>query len=457
MGKAFPEEARELYDKGMIYESAGRFVDATECLREALVKAPESHFIRLRLARVLGAQRDDDDDFREEAIELCRQVADQCDEDNEVVSQAWFLMASLLDDSPERYEEAAKAYKAGLEIDGEFIVGHNNLGAVLCELARFDEAEGHFFQAIALRPEYTKVYQNLAKMYFRWVGQERLQSGVERLIEGHPQEAPEILNRLMVALVDFARQDAYEDFYSRGHRLKNLFAILGTRTKRFKRKSVAGQLEGETLATQMEGLLKSMQEATEELKEFLALLRPRPSEHHLVDLNELIRHVEAIINETGVRLTTVLAERLPQVVGSPTALREAIVNLAKNALDAATEKGEIRITSRFDEFHQEVVITVDDSGPGVPPNKKRDVFRPGVTTKSGGNGLGLAVVKRVAQDLGGRAEVADSFLGGACFMLYIPAVEGEGAVIGRGLGDRRIQQETTSSLLAEELTENENE
>ena len=454
----------ERFYRALKLEAESRFSEAVTELRALLDEIAELSLdgsrisrarLRLCLARVLGALREEGDHFREEALALCRQIVEKGEGEKELLAQAWFLMASLLDDLPERYEEAVEAYESGLSIDGDFIVAHNNLGAVLCELARYDEAEKHFFRALELRPEYTKAHQNLAKMYFRWMGEDRLRIGIDTLISTHGSNASQLIRRLMVALVDFARQDAYEDFYSRGHRLKNLFSILSTRTKRLKRKSNMGQLDEKSLASQMEGLVKSMQAATDELKEFLAILRPRQDDCQYLDVNDLLRKTALVFSGTGVELEVDLSEGLPPIAGEKEALAEALVNLSKNALDASPPHGRIRLSSSFSRERQEVVLGVEDSGTGVAEKDARVIFRPGVSSKSGGNGLGLAVVKRVLQDFGGRCTLERSDLGGALFQLHIPAVEGAGAVVARGLKGRFLQRETTTSLLAEELTQSE--
>jgi len=203
--------ARAWYDKGLIYEAAGRFADAAAAVGEALALCPTDGTFRLRLARIIGARRSEGDQYREEAIEHCRRAIETLETPTET-AQAWFLLGSLLDDLPDRYAEAVEAYRRGLELDDVFPVAHNNLGAVLCELGRHDEAHEHFLRAVELRPDYTTAFQNLAKMHFRWGDEARLREVVTRVNAAGGAMAPAVLQRLLVALVDFARQDAYEDF-----------------------------------------------------------------------------------------------------------------------------------------------------------------------------------------------------------------------------------------------------
>lgn len=420
--------------------------------REHLARSPQDHEVRLRLARLVGARRPEGDEFRDEAIAECRLIlAAAPPAPPGVASQAAFLLGSLLDDLAPRYGEAVEAYEQGLALDGSSVVGHNNLGAVLCELGRFDEAEDHFLGAAALRPGYGTVMRNLAKMYFRWVGEERLVDVVGRLVAQGGPAAATTLHGLMVALVEFARRDAFEDFYSRGHRLKNVLAILGSRAKRLQRRLVDPDA-----AAELGSVVAALGEAAAELRGYLSLIRPREAEFTAVDPGALVaRVVERVAAgaPSGVIVEAGPPAVLPCLRADRALLGEAVANLLANALDAVGEHGRVRAEAVDRPERAEVAIVVDDTGPGLPATLRREVFRPGFTLKPGGSGLGLAIVQRTVQDLGGRARVEDSPLGGARFVLELPVAEGEGAVAGRGLGERPVGLDDTTRLLAEELTD----
>lgn len=106
--------------------------------------------------------------------------------------------------------------------------------------------------------------------------------------------------------------------------------------------------------------------------------------------------------------------------GNAQAIAGALLNLANNALDAAGEGLELLIEARRNGDLAE--IRVRDNGPGVPAELRGRVFEPFFTTRSRGTGLGLAVVKAVAEAHGGRVEVDASMESGACFVLRLPAL-----------------------------------
>ncbi len=103
-------------------------------------------------------------------------------------------------------------------------------------------------------------------------------------------------------------------------------------------------------------------------------------------------------------------------------LERALANLLENALRAGGPEIEILLTGR--RIDGCVELTIEDSGPGLPPELAERVFEPFVTTGLEGTGLGLAFVKKVAEAHGGRVSTCASRLGGAGFRLWIPCEEG---------------------------------
>jgi signal transduction histidine kinase len=116
-------------------------------------------------------------------------------------------------------------------------------------------------------------------------------------------------------------------------------------------------------------------------------------------------------------------------VADPPMLARALLNLVINAAQALEgtaapviriEISERRSTGRNGHPHRDVVIAVVDNGPGVQPEVLPDLFKPFVTTKIAGTGLGLAVVKQTVEAHGGRIEVV-SWPGRTAFEIILPA------------------------------------
>jgi signal transduction histidine kinase len=99
-------------------------------------------------------------------------------------------------------------------------------------------------------------------------------------------------------------------------------------------------------------------------------------------------------------------------------VRQAVLNLAVNALQSMPRGGQLTVRTRAEGAGARVEVA--DTGGGVPPGIRQKVFEPFFTTKPTGTGLGLAVVRRIAEGHGGSVELCDEPGGGACFVLHFP-------------------------------------
>jgi nitrogen fixation/metabolism regulation signal transduction histidine kinase len=141
-----------------------------------------------------------------------------------------------------------------------------------------------------------------------------------------------------------------------------------------------------------------------------------------VDLNALLTDVLQLyhVENLPITLRSELDERCPPVRGDAQQIRQVIHNLLQNAQDAAEaaavvtgRTGEVVIRTRLGDSGQRVRLTVQDSGPGFADNILKRAFEPYVTTKTKGTGLGLAVVKKIADEHGARIELSNRVVDGA--------------------------------------------
>ncbi|TMB76869.1 MAG: GHKL domain-containing protein [Chloroflexi bacterium] len=129
----------------------------------------------------------------------------------------------------------------------------------------------------------------------------------------------------------------------------------------------------------------------------------------------------ALANERGVELRLASDARLPSQVSDARDLITVVGNLVDNAIDAVSGRTDAWVEVSVHGEAEGVTVRVRDSGPGVDERAVDEIFREGFTTKSGGThfGLGLALVRQIAQRRGGWVRVANE--GGAVFTALIPS------------------------------------
>ena len=141
--------------------------------------------------------------------------------------------------------------------------------------------------------------------------------------------------------------------------------------------------------------------------------------------------------QARVRFVVEACDRPVQVHADPALLKQALLNLLLNAVQAMEALPEdrprtLRIAVRKEQPEArgstpQAVIEVDDTGPGIPPEIATDWFEPYRTTKPGGNGLGLATTRRIVEAHGGSIEAMKSPEGGARFRITLPEAGGTAA------------------------------
>ncbi len=151
----------------------------------------------------------------------------------------------------------------------------------------------------------------------------------------------------------------------------------------------------------------------------LDLSRPLPAGAEQVDLRALSDDVVSRLGDArlldGVSVTVDGSASAP---GHPEKLRQVLVNLVRNAAEAAGSGGRVEV--RLAERDGSAEVLVKDSGPGIPPERRARLFEPFFTTKPHGTGLGLAVSRAIARAHGGELAADVAGEGGARFAVRLP-------------------------------------
>ena len=148
-----------------------------------------------------------------------------------------------------------------------------------------------------------------------------------------------------------------------------------------------------------------------------------------VDLNDVCREAVRLLHyDAGLRHTRLelsLAQALPSVLGHRIQLQQAVLNLVVNGLEAASmSKTERFVVVQTESSVNEVEVSVRDSGPGISDDVQRHLFESFFSTKAGGLGLGLAIVRSIAERYHGCVRAQNHSSGGAVFRLQLPVVSG---------------------------------
>jgi PAS domain S-box-containing protein len=131
--------------------------------------------------------------------------------------------------------------------------------------------------------------------------------------------------------------------------------------------------------------------------------------------------------ERGITVKVEIAEGLPKVSGNAENLKQCLINLVKNSLEAMPSGGALTVRARQEGPY--VRLEVEDTGAGIAPDVQEKVFSPFYTTKHGGAGLGLAMTKKVIEEMRGKVELESALGRGSRISLLVPvalAVEEEG-------------------------------
>jgi signal transduction histidine kinase len=165
--------------------------------------------------------------------------------------------------------------------------------------------------------------------------------------------------------------------------------------------------------------------ANEVFESFLSLFRGSRQEHQPVDINvlalEAVQLLRRELDDHNIVAHTMLAE-LPTIQVNRGQLREVILNLLQNSIEAMATTTRQRVISIVTVARDadSVSLSLQDTGPGIAPDKLANIFDPFVTTKAKGTGLGLAICKMIIEQHGGKLSAASDTYGGARFEITLP-------------------------------------
>jgi signal transduction histidine kinase len=171
---------------------------------------------------------------------------------------------------------------------------------------------------------------------------------------------------------------------------------------------------------------RNLDKAYNLMTNMLAFSKQREPRLEMLQVNKIVEEVIALIQKQADAAKIVLLpdtdDTLPPIPVDYDGIHQVILNLVENSIDAvARGTGVVNVRTRFDSLARQVVISVSDNGPGVPQDIRARIFEPFYSTKGhAGTGLGLAVARKIVEELGGKLTLTTPVDGGAQFDVRLP-------------------------------------
>ena len=215
------------------------------------------------------------------------------------------------------------------------------------------------------------------------------------------------------------------------HEIKNPLTPIRLSAERLKRRYYSKREGYEEILNECTGtIIDEVERLRRLLDEFSQFARMPDITPVPTDVNEIINNALKSYGEIpeNIKIIANYSENIPKVMIDPEQTRRAFFNIIKNAFEAM-DKGELEIITRLidNEEHTQkfAEIQFSDNGTGIPSETMDNLFTPHFTTKRGGAGLGLTIVKKIIDDQGGDISVSSEQGKGTTFLIRIPVHEGE--------------------------------
>jgi signal transduction histidine kinase len=177
--------------------------------------------------------------------------------------------------------------------------------------------------------------------------------------------------------------------------------------------------EATTLVTAIREQVTALDALTEEYLAFARFPRPQFEEDSVNDMvGAVAEFFRPLATRQGIEVKVATDPSVPPMEIDRTLLRQAVVNLVKNAFEAVSQGGTVTLTTT--RVGETVEIAVSDSGPGISPEVGRRLFEQFFTTKPQGTGLGLSISRQIVEEHGGKIRWQSTPGSGTTFTMAVP-------------------------------------
>lgn len=249
-------------------------------------------------------------------------------------------------------------------------------------------------------------------------------------------ELVESVNRMAMTLAERTRREEVATWRRLvrvlSHEINNTLGPVGSVAATI-RDRIAPRVSDADAAEDLKMASRLIAERVGALSEFIAgyadLAKLPDPEREKVDFNKLVASAAQMFEDEAGRRHVKLAQHYDQRVNGalldPRQLERVVINLVKNAIEAAPDQQGMVQVRTFRPGRGRVELVVEDNGPGIAVEARRNLFVPYFTTKPGGTGIGLALVRQIVLGHGGVVTAEDRPGGGTVMRVVLPTAGGE--------------------------------
>jgi PAS domain S-box-containing protein len=438
----FEEKWRAAFTKGESFEAEARVRRADGVYRYFLIRAVPQREVQGTISRWYGSNTDIEDlKHAQEEIAEGKRVEARLRE-----SEARFQ--EMADTAPVMIwltgTDGVCSYfnKPWLEFTGRSLEQEVGLGWI--EAVHPDDVQGcfdGFLPAFHARKPFRMQYRlRRADGEYRWV----IESGIPRYAGGEfagyigsniditdiksAEAERERLRQVQSELAHINRVTTMGELAaSIAHEIKQPISAANTNAQTSLLWLRRDQPEIEKAQKSISKIIQDINRASEIINRIRVLFKKEQAERERLDVNEMIQEMISMMNSEALRraisIRTELAPELPNVRADRVQLQQVFLNLMLNGIDAINEEraaGELIIKSQRHADGQ-VLISVSDTGVGLPPERADKVFDAFFTTKPQGTGMGLSISRSIIESHGGRLWATGNSERGATFQFTLPA------------------------------------
>ena len=193
-----------------------------------------------------------------------------------------------------------------------------------------------------------------------------------------------------------------------------------------------------------ERIIQDGSRATDIIDRLRSLYKKAPPKRELVNVNEIASDMVVLLRveatRYGISIRTDLADDLPPITADRVQLQQVLMNLMLNAVEAMKETGGVLTVKSQLDLESRVLISVSDTGVGLPAEKADQIFNAFFTTKPQGSGMGLAISRSIIESHGGRLWATANDGRGATFHFTLPTTAEEVKATGTGTDSVSLEQ-----------------